>query len=260
MDQDAYDRTPTRNWKISSWFLALRASKCSLTKPTQTFQAPFSLSYPPHHHFPFSSQTEIITRAHLHFLTSHCLLGWLQFNSLTWSRCWDSWPSLQILSGRDPKANWHQGPGGKQAAARSKRSLSTSASTLQPVGSCPHAAMPTSRGGVTSALWTVLRLFTLGTNRSLIAETGGAGPRCPDCRITLSLQFRPRTVLLSCAHTPPIFSPFLVVTDMSHAHTVLSSSFSLNWGVATIGSWTFKIFATQNLHVMAVNTHTHTYT
>lgn len=93
MDQDAYDRTPTRNWKISFWFLALRTGKsktarCSLTKPTQqTFQAPFPPSYPPHHHFPFSSQTEIITG--LTFIFSPPIV-WLQFNSLTWSRCWDS--------------------------------------------------------------------------------------------------------------------------------------------------------------------------
>lgn len=109
-----------------------------------------------------------------------------------------------------------------------QRSLSTSASTLQPVGSCPHAAMPSSRGGVASALWTVLGLFTLDTNRPLIAEAGGAGQRSPDSRLTFSFRFRPHTVVLSRAHTIPIFSPLLVVTNVSHAHIVLPSWVQFN--------------------------------
>lgn len=104
-----------------------------------------------------------------------------------------------------------------------QRSPNTSASTLQPVGSCPHAAVPTSRGSVSSTLWTVLGLFTLDTNRSLIAGAGGAGPRSTDSRLTFSFRFRPRTVVMSRAHRIPIFSPLLVVTNVSHAHIVFSS-------------------------------------
>lgn len=134
--------------------------------------------------------------------------------------------ALRILLWKGSNVQVASGAGRETGCVRlpPQRSLNTSASTLQPVGSCPHAAMPTSsRGGVSSALWTVLSLFTLDTSRSLIAEAGGAGPRSPDSRLTFSFPFRPRTVVLSRAHSIPVFSPLLVVTNVSHTHIVLSS-------------------------------------
>lgn len=104
-----------------------------------------------------------------------------------------------------------------------QKSLSMCSSTCQPVGTFPHRATPTSRRGVNSVLWTVLGLFTLGTNRSLIAEAGGAVPRSLESRVTFSLQLRPHNPTLFLAHTPPTFSPFLVVTNMSHVYVMLPS-------------------------------------
>lgn len=98
-------------------------------------------------------------------------------------------------------SEWHleQGGDADRRPLITQTSLSMCSSTCQPVGTSPDTAAPASRRGVGSVLWAVLGLFTLGTNRSLIAEAGGAVPRSPDS----SSQF-----LASSVHTtswcPPL--------------------------------------------------------